>query len=83
LIDFEQALTTLAEDRVWFVIVGGLAVTIHTSSYVTSDLDFNHARDRGNPRSFSAPFIRHHAEGVGGRREIGLSQLAERKGPLR
>ena len=31
-----------------FVIVGGLAVTIHGSSYVTFDLDFSHARDRGN-----------------------------------
>jgi hypothetical protein len=69
---------------VWFVIVGGLAVTIRGSSYVTFDLDFNQARDRGNPRSSSAPFIRHHVERDGGiRREIGLSQLAERKGPLR
>ena len=66
MIDFEQALTALAGARVRFVIVGGLAVTIHTSSYVTFDLDFNHARDRGNPRGSSAPFIRHHAERVGG-----------------
>jgi hypothetical protein len=48
LIDFEQALTALAEARVRFVIVGGLAVTIHGSSYVTFDLDFCHARDREN-----------------------------------
>lgn len=48
----------------WFVIVGGLAVKIRGSSYVTFDLDFNHARDRGNPRSSSTPFIRHHAEHV-------------------
>lgn len=31
-----------------FVIVGGLAATIRGSSYVTFDLDFSHARDRGN-----------------------------------
>ena len=31
-----------------FVIVGGLAVTIHGSSYVTFDLDFCYARDREN-----------------------------------
>ena len=46
MIDFEQALTTLAEARVRFVIVGGLAVTIHGSSYVTFDPNFCYARDR-------------------------------------
>jgi hypothetical protein len=48
LIDFEQALTALASARVRFVIVGGLAITIHGSSYVTFDLDFCHARDAEN-----------------------------------
>ncbi len=48
MIDFEQALTALAEARVRFVIVGGLAVTIHGSSYVTFDLDFCYDRDREN-----------------------------------
>ncbi len=48
MIDFEQALTALAEARARFVIVGGLAVTIHGSSYVTFDLDFCYARDREN-----------------------------------
>lgn len=49
MIDFEQALTALAKGRVRFVIVGGLAVTIHGSSYVTFDLDLCYARDRDNP----------------------------------
>lgn len=48
MIDFEQALTTLAEARVRFVIVGGLAITIHGSAYVTFDLDFCYARDPEN-----------------------------------
>jgi len=48
LIDFEQALTALASARVRFVIVGGLAITIHGSSYVTFDLDFCYARDAEN-----------------------------------
>lgn len=48
MIDFEQALTALAGARVRFIIVGGLAVTIHGSSYVTFDLDFCYARDREN-----------------------------------
>jgi len=48
LIDFEQALTALAGARVRFVIVGGLAMTIHGSAYVTFDLDFCYARDAEN-----------------------------------
>ncbi len=48
MIDFEQALTALAEARVRFVIVGAPAVTIHGSSYVTFDLDFCYAGDRVN-----------------------------------
>lgn len=48
MIDFEKALTVLAEAQVRFVIVGGLAVTIHGSAYVTYDLDFCYARDAEN-----------------------------------
>jgi predicted nucleotidyltransferase len=48
LIDFEKALTVLADAQVRFVIVGGLAVTIHGSAYVTYDLDFCYARDAEN-----------------------------------
>jgi hypothetical protein len=48
LIDFEKALTILADAQVRFVIVGGLAVTIHGSAYVTYDLDFCYARDAEN-----------------------------------
>lgn len=48
MIDFEQALTVLAHAQVRLVIVGGLAVTIHGSAYITSDLDFCYARDAEN-----------------------------------
>jgi predicted nucleotidyltransferase len=48
LIDFEKALTVLVDAQVRFVIVGGLAVTIHGSAYVTYDLDFCYARDTEN-----------------------------------
>ena len=48
MIDFERALTVLADAQVRFVIVGGLAITIHGSAYVTFDLDFCYARDREN-----------------------------------
>jgi hypothetical protein len=48
LIDYEKALLALASAGVRLVIVGGVAVTIHGSSYVTFDLDFCYARDPEN-----------------------------------
>ena len=48
MIDFERALVTLADAQIRFVIVGGLAVTIHGSAHVTYDLDFCYARDTEN-----------------------------------
>ncbi len=48
MIDFEKALITLDNAQVRFVIVGGLAITIHGSAYVTFDLDFCYARDAEN-----------------------------------
>lgn len=48
MIDFESALIALADAQVRFVIVGGLAITIHGSAYVTFDLDFCYARDAEN-----------------------------------
>jgi hypothetical protein len=38
--DFEKARVTLADARLRFVSVGGLAATIHGSAYVAFDLDF-------------------------------------------
>ena len=84
MIDFEQALTALAEARVRFVIVGGLAVTIHGSSYVTFDLDFCYARVRENLPRLAQALGPYHPRPRGARRgvrhEIGPSQLAERLG---
>jgi len=48
LIDFEKTLRLLSDSGVRFVIIGGLAVTIHGSSYVTFDLDICYARDDEN-----------------------------------
>lgn len=48
MIDFEKTLTLLSDSRVRFVIIGGLAITIHGSSYVTFDLDICCARDDEN-----------------------------------
>lgn len=50
MIDYEKALIRLSDAQVKFVIIGGLAITIHGSSYVTFDLDFCYARDAENLR---------------------------------
>jgi predicted nucleotidyltransferase len=56
LIDFEKTLTLLSDEGVQFVIIGGLAVTIHGSSYVTFDLDICYARDDENLTRLSRAF---------------------------
>ncbi|MDT5261671.1 MAG: hypothetical protein QOC61_675 [Acidobacteriota bacterium] len=48
MIDFEKTLALLSDAGVRFVIIGGLAITIHGSSYVTFDLDICYARDDEN-----------------------------------
>lgn len=48
MIDFEAMLALLSDANIKFVIVGGLAVTIHGSAYVTFDLDICYSRDEEN-----------------------------------
>lgn len=56
MIDFEKMLTLLADAGVQFVIIGGLAITIHGSSYVTFDLDICYARADENLLRLSHAF---------------------------
>src|SRR5688572_16237667 len=46
--DFGRLLTVLASHEVKFVIVGGVAATIHGSARLTNDLDIVYARDSEN-----------------------------------
>ncbi|HJQ68116.1 MAG TPA: hypothetical protein VKA70_04055 [Blastocatellia bacterium] len=48
MIDLEAIVTRLAHGKVEFVIVGGVAATVHGSSYITNDLDICYARDKLN-----------------------------------
>ena len=50
MIDLEKVVPLLAESKVAFVIVGGVAATVHGSALVTFDLDICYARDKGNLR---------------------------------
>lgn len=48
MIDLEKAITSLVANNVEFVIVGGVAITLHSSGYITRDLDFCYSRERSN-----------------------------------
>lgn len=48
MVDLEKAITSLAANDVDFVIVGGVAITLHASGYITRDLDFCYSRDKEN-----------------------------------
>lgn len=48
MIDYEKALVLLADSQVRFVIVGGLAVTLHGLDYVTFDFDLCYAHNAEN-----------------------------------
>ena len=48
MVDLEKAITSLAINNVDFVIVGGVAITLHSSGYITRDLDFCYSRDKEN-----------------------------------
>jgi hypothetical protein len=50
MIDLEKAIRSLTENKVDFVIVGGVAITLHSSAYVTSDLDICYSRSKENIR---------------------------------
>jgi hypothetical protein len=43
-----EAIKCLAQNNVAFVIIGGVAITSHGSSYITKDLDFCYKRTREN-----------------------------------
>ena len=46
--NYEQLLGTLADGRVEFIIVGGVAATFHGSARLTSDLDIVYGRSAEN-----------------------------------
>jgi hypothetical protein len=48
MIDLEKAITSLASQKVDYVIVGGVAISLHSSGYITRDLDFCYSRAKLN-----------------------------------
>ncbi len=64
MIDFQRLLSTLVDAKVGFVIVGGVAATLHGSARLTADLDIVYGRSRENIRRMVtalgplAPYLR-------------------------
>ncbi len=50
MIDLEKAITSLAGHDVDYVVVGGVAISLHSSGYITQDLDFCYSRSKENIR---------------------------------
>ena len=48
MVEFEPAIKSLTESKVDFVIVGGVAISIHSTGYITRDIDFCYSRTTKN-----------------------------------
>jgi predicted nucleotidyltransferase len=48
MVELRPAIISLAEQEVKFVIIGGVAINLHSSAYVTEDFDFCFSREREN-----------------------------------
>ena len=48
MVEFEVALKALTNEEVDFVVVGGLAISAHSTGYITTDLDFCYLRTLEN-----------------------------------
>src|SRR5712692_3191216 len=54
MIDFKRLLSALGNSKVEFVIIGGVAGTLHGSARLTADLDIVYARSKENIRRLVA-----------------------------
>ena len=68
--DFEKALATLTGGGVQFIVIGGVAGTLHGSAFITQDLVVVYARNRENIRRLASalrahqPYLRGAPEGL-------------------
>jgi predicted nucleotidyltransferase len=60
MMDLKSLLRALAEHKVEFIIVGGVAATLHGSARVTRDLDVVYERSSHNLRGLVAALREHH-----------------------
>ena len=48
MIDIEKAIVAMASNGADFVIIGGVALSIHAAAYITFDIDFAYSRSKDN-----------------------------------
>ncbi len=48
MIDIEKAIVAMASNEVDFVVIGGVALSIHAAAYITFDIDFAYSRSKDN-----------------------------------
>lgn len=56
MVEFEPAIKSLTREKVNFVIVGGLAISVHSTGYITTDLDFCYLRTQENLKKIVSAF---------------------------
>ena len=56
MVEFEPAIKSLTAEKAEFVIIGGLAVSFHSSGYITKDLDFCYLRTPQNLKKIVVAF---------------------------
>ncbi len=56
MVEFELAIKALTGNDVSFVIVGGVAISVHSTGYVTKDLDFCYLRTTENLKKIVSAF---------------------------
>ena len=54
MIEFRKVIETLNREKVEFVLIGGAAMIVHGSAYVTRDLDICYRRSKDNVRRLVA-----------------------------
>lgn len=48
MIDIEKAIVAMASNDVDFVVIGGVALSVHATAYITLDIDFAYSRNKEN-----------------------------------
>ena len=59
MINLRQTIELFGENEIEFVIVGGIAITLHGSSYLTADLDLCYKRSKDNLERIAAALSPH------------------------
>lgn len=65
MIELKDAITSLVDNEVEFVLIGGVAITLHSSAYATEDLDLCYSRTNANLIKLAAALREFHPRARG------------------